>query len=134
MLKKITWQIPLSTVSESNCSENRWVKSKRHATQQLFIRALFNRETKDIPLPCNVILTRISPRFLDDDNLPMSMKWIRDEIGACLFPDKVVIYKKKSGKYASNKGHADSDPRVKWIYAQEKGQALGIRIEFESCE
>lgn len=59
----------------------------------------------------------------------MSMKWIKDEIGACLFPEKIVTYKKKNGRFAQNKGHADSDSRVKWEYAQEKGRIMGIRIE-----
>lgn len=62
----------------------------------------------------------------------MAFKWIKDEIGACLFPEKVVVYKTKNGKYSKNKGHSDSDPRVKWIYAQEKGRIQGIRIEIKS--
>lgn len=62
----------------------------------------------------------------------MAFKWIKDEIGACLFPEKVVIYRKKSGRYATNKGHADSDPRVTWKYAQEKGKIQGIRIEIRA--
>lgn len=134
MIEKIIWELPLKTISESNKSEH-WIKSsKRHKTQQFFIRALFRREAKEIPMPCTVTMTRISSRFLDcEENLPMAFKWIKDEIGACLFPEKVVIYKKRSGKYAINKGHADSDPRIKWKYAQEKGKQQGIRIEFQSC-
>lgn len=81
-------------------------------------------------MPCEITLIRIASRFLDaEENLPMAFKWIKDEIGACLFPEKVVIYKKKNGKYAQNKGHADSDPRVKWGYGQEKGKIQGVRIE-----
>jgi len=131
-LNKIIWELPLKTISESNKSEH-WTKSSsRHKTQQFFIRALFMREAREIPIPCTVTMIRIGPRFLDcEENLPMAFKWIKDEIGACLFPHKVVIYKKKGGSYASNKGHADSDPRVKWKYAQEKGKRQGIRIEFE---
>lgn len=131
--EKITWELPLKTISESNRSEH-WTKSsKRHRLQQFFIRALFNQETKEIPIPCTVTMTRIGPRFLDcEDNLPMAFKWIKDEIGACLFPEKVVSYKKKSGIYARNKGHADSDERVKWKYSQEKSPRHGIRIEFDS--
>ena len=75
-------------------------------------------------------MTRIAVRMLDcEENLPMAFKWIKDELGACLFPDKVVVYKTKSGRYAKNKGHADSDPRITWKYAQEKGKIQGIRIE-----
>ncbi len=128
----IRWEIPLSTVSESNRSEH-WTKSsKRHKQQQFFIRALFNRESRKIPLPCIVTMTRLSSRTLDaEENLPMAFKWIKDEIGACLFPEKIVTYKKKNGVYAQNKGHADSDERVIWKYNQEKTKTKGIRIEFE---
>ncbi len=62
----------------------------------------------------------------------MAFKWIKDEIGACLFPEKVVAYKKKNGRIAKNKGHADSDPRVTWSYSQEKGKEKSIRIEIQS--
>ncbi len=72
--------------------------------------------------------------MLDDDNVPVSMKWIRDEIGAQLFPAKVVKYQGKTkGKLVKNKGHADSDPRVTWKYAQEKGTIQGIRIEISAA-
>lgn len=128
----IKWELPLKTVSESNTSEHWTMKSKRHKQQQFFIRSLFSHEAQTIPIPCEIKLTRISPRFLDcEENLPMAFKWIKDEIGACLFPKKVVTYQKKGGGYVRNKGHADSDPRVTWKYAQEKGK-MGIRIEFSA--
>ena len=126
----IVWELPLKTVSESNRSEHWTVSSKRHRQQQFFIRSLFRAEAQEIPIPCEILLVRVSNRFLDaEENLPMAFKWIKDEIGACLFPEKVVVYRKKGGKYASNKGHADSDPRVKWKYSQEKGSIQGVRIE-----
>ncbi len=126
----IIWEIPLKTTSEANSSEH-WTKaSKRHRHQQFFIRALFNGFPLPIPIPCEITLTRIAERMLDaHDALPMAFKWIVDEIGAQLFPEKVVTYKKKNGRYAKNKGHADSDPRVTWKYAQEKGRIQGVRIE-----
>ena len=123
------WELPLKTVSESNCSEHWTTKRKRHKQQQFFIRALFSHKADKIPLPCQIKLTRISPKFLDyEENLPMAFKWIKDEIGACIFPEKIVTYVKKSGKVAQNKGFSDSDPRVKWKYAQEKGK-MAVRIE-----
>lgn len=125
----IRWEIPIKTVSESNSSEPWRVKSQRHRQQQFFVRSIFNAEAQEIPLPCIVTLTRVSPRFLDDDdNLPIAFKWIKDEIGACILPDKVYYYK-RAGKLIANKGHADSDSRIKWKYAQEKGKKMGIRIE-----
>lgn len=138
-MNKIIWNIPLKTVSESNCSEHWTAKSKRHRQQQFFIRSLFNREGKEIPLPCEITLTRISPRALDaEDNLPMAFKWIKDEIGACLFPEKMVKYVQKKVKnnkvyvtHKTNKGHSDSDLRVSWKYSQEKGKTISIRIEIQ---
>lgn len=128
----ITWEIPLKTVSEANRSEH-WSKArKRHQQQQFFVRSLFNAEKRPIPIPCEVVLTRIASRSLDcEENLPMSFKWIKDEIGACLFPYLVVMYRTAKGTIAKNKGHADSDPRVTWKYAQEKGKIQGIRIELK---
>lgn len=129
-MTKIIWQLPIKTVSESNNSEH-WTKSrKRHKQQQFFIRSLFLHEMEPIFLPCQIKLIRHSPRLLDsEDNLPMAFKWIKDEIGACLFPEKVVVYRKKNGTLAKNKGHADSDPRVTWAYGQEKSPCQSIRIE-----
>ena len=128
----IRWELPLKTVSESNRSEH-WTKSsKRHKQQQFFIRSLFNHEAQEIPMPCVITLTRLSPRMLDaEENLPMAFKWIKDEIGACLFPEKVVVYHKGRGKFVKNKGHADSSPLVQWKYSQEKSKIMGIRIEIE---
>jgi len=130
----IRWELPLKTISESNTHEH-WSKaSKRHRHQQFFVRALFTAEIRPIPMPCVITMTRIASRMLDDDNVPVSMKWIRDEIGAQLFPEKVVKYQGKTkGKLVKNKGHADSDPRVTWKYAQEKGKIQGIRIEICSA-
>lgn len=63
-------------------------------------------------------MTRIAPRKLDDDNLPVSMKWIRDEIANMLIPGKAL-------------GQADSDHGIKWTYAQEKGKPkeYAVRID-----
>ena len=132
-MTKIVWELPLSTISESNRNEHWSKSSKRHQQQQFFIRALFSRESGKIPMPCTITLTRLSTRMLDsEENLPMAFKWIKDEIGACLFPEKVVFYKNRRGRITANKGHADSDPRVTWKYSQEKSKKVGIRVEFEA--
>lgn len=127
---EIIWELPLKTVSESNISEH-WTKaSKRHRQQQHFIRLLFAKESKEIPLPCNVKLIRLATRFLDkDDNLPMSFKWIKDEISECLFPEKRAHYIDRNGWARPIKGRADDSPMVTWQYDQEKSKILGIRIE-----
>ena len=128
----IKWEIPLKTVSEANSSEYWRVKRKRHEEQQFIIRSLFLKEHAPIVLPCTITLSRLSPRLLDcEENLPMAFKWIKDEIGACIFPEKVIVYRNKKGKLVKNKGHADSDPRITWQYDQKKQQQQGIRIEIE---
>jgi hypothetical protein len=55
------------------------------------------------PVPCTVLLTRIGPRELDGDNLQGAFKALRDGI-------------------ASRLGVDDRDPRVSWLYHQERGQ------------
>lgn len=127
----IIWTLPLKTVSEVNVSEHWSKKSKRHKQQQFFIRSLYSHEAEDIKLPCIVKLIRISPKLLDDDNLRSAFKWIRDELSECLIPEKLKPYVTKKGTLALIKGRADDDPRITWLYAQEKGK-LGIRIEIES--
>lgn len=128
-MAKIEWYIPITTVSEANTSEHWTKKRQRHKQQQFFIRSLFRRETSETPLPCVITMTRVSPRLLDDDNLRTAFKWIRDEISECIFPEKTSHYISKSGRKIKIKGRADSDPRIKWEYAQEKGKTLGVKIE-----
>lgn len=81
-----------------------------------------------ITLPCVICVERLSVRKLDSGNLAMSLKWIQDEVGALLFPEKVITYRKKSGTYATNKGFTDNNPQVQWIYRQSKAKIQGIRI------
>ncbi len=126
----ISWEIPLRTVSEANLSEH-WTKSsKRHRQQQFFIRSLFANESRKIPIPCVVKMTRLSSRFLDaDDNLRMAFKFVKDEISECIFPEKRKSYMSKKGKLVPIKGRLDETPLIKWEYGQEKSKILGIRIE-----
>ena len=125
-------EIPMKTTSEANSREHWLKRTKRHTQQQFIVRLAFNQNRYQPTFPCEITLTRISPRKLDcDENLPMSFKYIKDEIGAQLFPEKVVTYKNKNGKVVQNKGHADSDPRVTWKYAQETGKIQAIRIEIQ---
>ncbi len=131
MTEKIMWELPLTTVSEANSSEH-WTKSsKRHRQQQFFVRAMFHGLKKEIPLPCKITLTRLNSRALDDDNNVSAMKWIRDEISECIFPEKRKAVMTGKGKIRPIKGRADDDPRLHWEYAQEKSKSIGLRIEIE---
>jgi|SRR5271166_1515737 len=131
-MEKIKWDLPnFKTVSEGNSSQHWSVKDDRRKWQQFLIRALFNSWNDEIKLPCIVKLTRLSPRRLDDDNNIFAFKKIRDEISECLIPEKRKSYVNKKGKIVPIKGRADSDPRITWLYDQEKSPSLGIRIEIE---
>lgn len=131
-MDKITWYLPIKTVSEGNSSEHWRAKSKRHRQQQFFIKALFNSWEDDITLPCIVRLIRLAPRRLDEDNNVFAFKWVRDQVSECLVPEKAKSYVAKNGKVIPIKGRADSDDRITWVYDQEKSPTLGIRIEIEA--
>src|ERR1700677_1823167 len=130
-MTKISFTVPIITVSEANSSEHWLKKGKRHTQQQWFIRLAFRKHVIELRLPCKVTMVRLAPRSLDDDNLCSAFKWIRDELSECIFPDKRKSYVTKKGQIKTIKGRADCDPRVSWAYAQEKNPILGIRIEFE---
>lgn len=116
----ITWHLPIKIANEANSSEHWTKKSKRHNIQKRRIRQEFLKEKPNISLPCTCILTRISPRELDEhDNLRTSMKWIVDAISAELTQNYVP-------------GRADSDKRITWEYKQKKGKIRenSLMIEF----
>jgi len=64
-----------------------------------------------IELPCTVKMSRLSSSKLDDDNLQGACKAIRDGIA-----DKI--------------GFPDNDPRIVWLYGQEKCKRgdFGVRV------
>lgn len=111
--------MPIKTVSEANTREH-WSKSnKRHAAQKLAIWSFLNVDRPSIKPPCIIKLTRIAPRQLDrHENLPMSFKYIVDQICDYIHPGKAA-------------GRADDDPNITIEYAQEKGapKTYEIRIE-----
>lgn len=125
----IKWELPIKTVSEANMSEHWSAKSKRRRQQQFLIRCLFRHDATPITLPCTVKMTRIGIRECDSDNLVSAFKGIRDEISEYLIPESQGHYINKKGKMVKIKGRADSDPRINWEYAQEKGKSYGVRIE-----
>jgi hypothetical protein len=75
-------------------------------------------------------MIRLSPRSLDkDDNLRISLKWIKDKISECLTPQDRKFYIDKKGKVRELKGRCDDNPLITWEYDQEKSRTLGVRIE-----
>lgn len=121
MDNKIILHLPIKTVSESNDHSHWTVKHKRHKNQQILLKLALNKPKEDIKLPCEIKLTRISSRLLDDDNLRGAFKHIRDYIADILIPGQKI-------------GRADGDDRIAWLYDQEKGSPQSIRIEIMNLE
>ena|SRR5580692_5222633 len=134
----IEWTLPIKLVSEANRKDHWTAKNRRAKIIKNAIKAKWLKEHAIVALPCTITLTRVSPRHLDSDNLQMACKSARDQIADLLIPkSKIELLKlNKSGKLKTcliNFGKSDSDPRLTWIYDQEKGKpkeyALKIKIE-----
>ena len=97
-----TATLPLVVPSVANLREHHHAKAKRmtehrHAGSLLVRgRTLYGRRLV-------VLLTRIAPRELDDDNLASALKAVRDGV-------------------ADGLGVDDRDPRVTWLCDQRKGK------------
>lgn len=114
-IHEIEFSAPIRTVNESNNRDHWAVKNKRKKKQQEEIDAVLinalNR--KKIKFPCEVHLTRIGARKMDDDGLARSFKGIRDQIAFRL-------------------GIDDGNEGIKFIYAQrviyKRQYAVSVRI------
>ena len=107
--------IPLRLVSEAN-QRDHWTarsrRTKQHRAAAFLAVTAATTKAQRAALPMTVVITRIAPRSLDDDNLVGSAKATRDGIADAL-------------------GVNDRDPRVTWIVRGEKGKpkTYGVRIE-----
>lgn len=110
---------PIITVSEANSSEHWLKKSKRHKLQKKWIWIYWKKQNYTVKTPCVITLTRIGGRKLDvGDNLPMSLKYVRDAISEMIHPNLPP-------------GKADDDPLITWLYNQEPGDFKGVKINIE---
>jgi len=89
--------LPLRIVSVANLREHWSKRAKRAKAHRAAAIAVPQH-----PLPCVVTIIRIAPRMLDDDNMQSGAKALRDGI-------------------ADRLGVKDNDPRVQWLYRQERG-------------
>lgn len=96
-------EIPIRIESVANKREHWSVKAERTRRHRGWGFLFMNPAGLAPALPCAVMLTRIAPRQLDDDNLRSAFKALRDGI-------------------ADRLGVKDNDPRVRWDYAQERGK------------
>lgn len=113
VIVRIEYKLP----SEANMSDHWTKKMKRKKKLQNLLLA-YLPDLRKCHLPCKVILTRVSPRELDDDNLRGAFKSCRDYIADKLIPGKAA-------------GRADDDERITWEYRQEKGKPKEYAIVIE---
>jgi hypothetical protein len=119
----------IKTVSEANCSAHWTIKKKRHDTQKGQVKYFWLINRPNISFPCTIKLTRLGKKKLESDNLPVSMKYIRDSIASIIFPEKLIIVKTRKGKKYVNPGRADDDDLITWLYDQEISEKYGVKLE-----
>ena len=112
------YTIPIKIESEGNKVEHWTKKHKRKKAIQAAIYYFAKRIA--IRPPCTVILTRIAPRRLDDeDNLRSALKMPKDVVADILHPGLAP-------------GRADGLGDIEWKFDQIKGDvrqyALSIRL------
>jgi len=111
------YYIPLRIESEGNKCEH-W--TKKHIRRKNIAQAIkYVLHNLTILPPCTVILTRVAPRFLDEeDNLRSALKWPKDCVAEKLIPGLAP-------------GRADGSKDIKWKFQQEKGKVreYGLKIE-----
>lgn len=97
--------LPLRTVSEANGQHGHWAaRARRRKAQRGLACTVVGAHWRcsGLALPVVVVLTRIAPSSgLDDDNLRVALKSVRDGVADAL-------------------GLDDRDPRVAWQYAQRR--------------
>lgn len=121
MEEKTILTIPLKTVSPNTMNTKHWaVRRKLSENQKASVYYALLAAYPKPTIPCQVTITRIASRVMDQDNLGAALKTIIDTIADFLIPNLPP-------------GQADGDPRISWVYNQEKGsREQKIRIEIES--
>jgi hypothetical protein len=102
-MNKVSFSIPIRTVSEANQREHWGAKNKRKLRQQEEVAlGLYNADVprgrecrKPLFLPCTVTLTRYGAKALDSDNLVGSFKHVQDAIARWIGVDDGEVDKVK---------------------------------------
>lgn len=105
----LTVTLPLRTGLGLNARQHWAKRSKGAKAERESARLLMPQH----PVPCTVLLTRVSPGTLDDDNLRGSLKAVRDGI-------------------AERLGVVDNSPLVRWEYAQQRARAWGVKVSVKA--
>lgn len=107
--------IPIKTVSVANLREHHMAKARRAKAHRNAAWLTMKATGMPPAPPLTVTMTRQSVGTLDTDNLANSLKSARDGIADWL-------------------GLDDGDPRITWVYAQEKAKrgSFGLIVEVTS--
>lgn len=110
-------KLPIKLVSP-NVQEHWRKRHKRNKVIAFLVKALWKEKVK---LPCEITITKVSPREFDFDNYVYACKGLRDQIADKLIP-------------GLKPGIADGDKRLTWNYEQEKGKASEnyVRVDIVS--
>lgn len=115
--RPIVVDLGLRIVSEANGREH-WRKvAARKRAHRAMARLVLQMHARPMGEAdqFTITLTRVAPRKLDDDNLASGFKAVRDGVADWL-------------------GIDDGSPRIKWQYAQHKGDAghytAWVRVEW----
>jgi len=121
----MTWMVPVNLFAIGNARDTRkligskgkqkeavfLVMGRCHQALSLFADDGIHRsEAFGGPRTIKAILTRLSPREMDDDNSDYSMKYVRDAVADML-------------------GTKDNNKMLKWEYGQEKHPLYGVKIQ-----
>jgi crossover junction endodeoxyribonuclease RusA len=114
---KATIKLPIRIESEANRREHWAAKANRAKiirSSACLMVSPHRRKILSIGPMLTIRLTRIAPRELDDDNLVRGCKAARDGVADAL-------------------GMDDRDRRLRWAYAQERGEPgeYAVRIDIE---
>lgn len=109
----LSFVVPIQTESMSNARLHWAVKAKHVQAQRRATAYRTPPALKTLGPLLTVVLTRVSPRQLDDDNLRGALKGVRDQVACALGVD-------------------DRSRLVRWDYSQEKGEPsvrIDVRVE-----
>ena len=111
--------IPFEIKSFNVTANYHWTKNKKYKDSIKYI--IKSAVTELPPLPATIRFTRVGIRNLDSDNLMISFKTARDQIGMLYFPE-------------TKPGQADSHPDIIWQYDQMTAKSAahtGFIIDIE---
>lgn len=99
-------RLPIRVESESNARGHWAAKHRRTAATRGPVALLARPQVSGLVGPWSVLMTRVAPRKLDDDNLRGALKAARDGVADALGVD-------------------DADDRVTWQYDQRRAEQGG---------